>query len=407
MQENCPNCQAMLVPSVVGYLCSECGSVHRFYKTDPKNDKVSGSDHRLDSSAEPTDKSATPHHKTSGQPDQQPDHSSDHSHKHDQGMPSTKPVNKPTGGYSDDDLPTSPPAESFPRPNDDHLEPMSTPDSQANQRHDHAYHHLEPNNAEDENQPPVIDQQALTEARHYRKKLRHRLKTMVVPELPSPYGKKELNSSYDDQIDTPLPPRPADSIPKYADPYHYKDIDDKSNEPQIKENLPNMTIESVSMPHPVRNGLLIILIIALLGGATFVIMQKKQSNNSTISQAPSQTVSSPPQASTTKTNDNQDAVKRDDIRKKDLKEIATALEVYRRDTGSYPAGGDISALYPLQYTNPPYISYINYDPSSTDANKIKYGYSSDGANFKLTAKLEILTDLDAKDGIYTVTNTKN
>ena len=35
MPEICPNCQTELVPSVVGYLCSECGEVHKFYKTDP------------------------------------------------------------------------------------------------------------------------------------------------------------------------------------------------------------------------------------------------------------------------------------------------------------------------------------------------------------------------------------
>lgn len=405
MQENCPNCQATLVPSVVGYLCSECGSVHRFYKTDPDINQNNEAGHQSNSPAAPHDKSASPHHKSSEKLSHQHNHaaqydtnddqivqpsssSTKHSNRHQQSPRPTDLSSQHNEGYSERSTITAAPSD------DDHRGERTPNHPNLDDTHGH-------------DQAQAIDQQALTEARHYRKKLRHRLKTMVVPELPSPYDKEKLNSSHSDQIATPLPPRPADSIPKYADPYHYKEAGDDHQDAPAKENLPSMTIDSVSTPHPLRNGLIIVLVVALLGGATFVIMQKRQNSNSNVSQAPALAPSNTPRASATKTNDDPDAVKRDDTRKKDLKEIATALEVYHRDNGSYPAGNDISALYPLQYTNPPYISYINYDPSSTESNKIKYGYSSDGVNFKLTAKLEILTDLDAQDGIYTVVNTKN
>lgn len=406
MQENCPNCQATLVPSVVGYLCSECGSVHRFYKTNPDINQNNEAGHQSNSPAAPHDKSTSPHHKSSEGLSHQHNHTAQYDTNDDQIVQPLSPSAKHNNRHQQ-----SPPPTDLPSQHDDGYSEHSTitaaPNDDDHRHGERTSNHPNLGDTHGHDQAQAIDQQALTEARHYRKKLRHRLKTMVVPELPSPYDKEKLNSSHSDQIETPLPPRPADSIPKYADPYHYKEAGDDHQDVPAKENLPSMTIDSVSTPHPLRNGLIIVLVVALLGGATFVIMQKRQNNNTNVSQAPALAPSNTPRASATKTNDDPDAVKRDDTRKKDLKEIATALEVYHRDNGSYPAGNDISALYPLQYTNPPYISYINYDPSSTESNKIKYGYSSDGVNFKLTAKLEILTDLDAQDGIYTVVNTKN
>lgn len=97
-----------------------------------------------------------------------------------------------------------------------------------------------------------------------------------------------------------------------------------------------------------------------------------------------------------------EALERDQKRKDDLNTISAALEVYKQQEGSYPAGDDIKVIYPLQYTSPPYISYINYDPSSSETKKIKYAYQSDGATFTLAAKLENTGDQDAQDGYYIV-----
>jgi hypothetical protein len=97
---------------------------------------------------------------------------------------------------------------------------------------------------------------------------------------------------------------------------------------------------------------------------------------------------------------------RDNQRKKDLHEIADALAKYFNSKGSYPAGADIRALYPLQYTSPVYITHINYDPSSTDTEKIKYFYVSNGKTYILKAKLEDANDPDAQDGYFVQTSTQ-
>ncbi len=97
-----------------------------------------------------------------------------------------------------------------------------------------------------------------------------------------------------------------------------------------------------------------------------------------------------------------EATQRDQQRKADLTSLATALEVYKRAVGTYPAGSDISVVYALQYTTPPYISYINYDPSSSAETKIKYSYNSDGSSFTLAARLEDPADSDSQNGYYVV-----
>lgn len=97
-----------------------------------------------------------------------------------------------------------------------------------------------------------------------------------------------------------------------------------------------------------------------------------------------------------------EALKRDQTRKDDLSTISAALEVYKQQNGTYPAGDDIKVVYPLQYTTPPYIAIINYDPSSTADTKIKYAYQSDGKTFAIAAKLEDPTDKEAQNGYYIV-----
>lgn len=97
---------------------------------------------------------------------------------------------------------------------------------------------------------------------------------------------------------------------------------------------------------------------------------------------------------------------RDEARKRDLGEIATALNIYHSQNGAYPAGSDIGVLTPLQYTNPPYINQINLDPASDPAHNrpVRYSYHSDGVHFQLQAKLEDPTDRQAQNGVYTVSD---
>jgi hypothetical protein len=97
-----------------------------------------------------------------------------------------------------------------------------------------------------------------------------------------------------------------------------------------------------------------------------------------------------------------EARKRDAQRKTDLNALSAALEVYKRQEGVYPTGNDISVIYPLQYTTPPFISYVNYDPLSDDDTKIKYSYTSDGSSFTIAARLEDSTDTDNQNGYYIV-----
>jgi type II secretion system protein G len=86
---------------------------------------------------------------------------------------------------------------------------------------------------------------------------------------------------------------------------------------------------------------------------------------------------------------------RDGIRKSDLRQIQSALELYRSDQGVYP-----TTLYTVcnsSLQNPPantvtYMQKIPCDPSSTVSTAILYSYSSAGATYTLTACLENQND---------------
>lgn len=152
---------------------------------------------------------------------------------------------------------------------------------------------------------------------------------------------------------------------------------------------------------PLRNWLML--------GATVVLLLVSASvfANALHKAAPS--TSSPPTTSSTPTIQvSGDSAKRDAQRKTDLNTVAIGLEAYKKSTGAYPVGSDISVLYPLQKTAPPYIADIPNDPLTTkdeQAATIRYGYSSDGTTFTITAVLESKQDSDSKDGLYTVKNT--
>ncbi len=148
-----------------------------------------------------------------------------------------------------------------------------------------------------------------------------------------------------------------------------------------------------------------ITIVLILGVGSFLafnLLKKPTSQNT-----PQQTIASTPSASQnsspTPTNLTESA-KRDSERKDSLNTIAIALAAYKKANGTYPNGNDIEVLSALTSSNPPYLREIKTDPLSNPENGviIKYGYTSDGTKFTLTASLENKQDSDAVNGLYVV-----
>ncbi len=148
-----------------------------------------------------------------------------------------------------------------------------------------------------------------------------------------------------------------------------------------------------------------ITIVLILGVGSFLafnLLKKPTSQNT-----PQQTIASTPSASQnsspTPTNLTESA-KRDSERKDSLNTIAIALAAYKKANGTYPSGNDIEVLSALTSSNPPYLREIKTDPLSNPENGvvIKYGYTSDGTKFTLTASLENKQDSDAVNGLYVV-----
>ncbi len=140
-----------------------------------------------------------------------------------------------------------------------------------------------------------------------------------------------------------------------------------------------------------------VLCLALVAGIGAWMLARQNANRvvPAVTKTNQPQVPGPPKASS-------EAISRDQKRKDDLNTISAALEVYKQQQGRYPAGDDIKVIYPLQYTTPPYITVVNYDPSSTADVKIKYAYQSNGTSFTVAAKLEDSTDPAAQNGYYIV-----
>lgn len=93
---------------------------------------------------------------------------------------------------------------------------------------------------------------------------------------------------------------------------------------------------------------------------------------------------------------------RDGVRKSDLRQIQSALELYRSDQGAYPASGVLNTCGG-QFTDGGspaviYMQKVPCDPSTSD----HYDYSSPGANvrYSIVACLENKNDLQ-KDAANT------
>lgn len=239
---------------------------------------------------------------------------------------------------------------------------------------------------------PVVNHEASS---HYKSRLRRRLKQLIVPELPSPLNYEEITST--ERATTNHATYHASSA-LAANKSAATPTSNSTNTPTPTTQL-QPTAATKTLFQPKKIVMLVVAAILLFGAIMIIgaINRPKSSPNTTATSTPTTTTATDKSASSAQTS-------RDEQRKKDLKEISTALEVYRQEKGTYPVGNDISVVYPLQYANPPYIKYINYDPLSAETEKIKYLYESNGASFTLKAKLENSKDDEAKNGYYIVNN---
>lgn len=148
-----------------------------------------------------------------------------------------------------------------------------------------------------------------------------------------------------------------------------------------------------------------ITLIIFIGLGTFLAFSLFKPSPTTTTSPSTTTSATPKSESTSPTPSNQtDSSKRDTERKEALNDISTALSAYKKTNGTYPVGDDISVLVVLTASDPPYIDEIKDDPLN-DADSgvvVKYGYSSDGTKFTLTATLENKQDRDAVNGLYVV-----
>lgn len=216
------------------------------------------------------------------------------------------------------------------------------------------------------------------------KRAKAHIKRLVVPELPDPQDASHLLESHlVNQIELPAAAQSTKPTPKNDQP---------SPVPAA------LMTPTSSKPIDHRRPLIIFAIIAAsvaIGVGIYFLVAKpaktvENNNPSTAEQAAKRVKASA------------DKTKRDVKRKAEIKEISTALEVYKRDTGAYPIGDKIQATYVLSKANPKYISYINDDPSSTASQRMLYTYRSDGKSYIISAKLENVQDAEAIDGYYII-----
>ncbi|MBI3984613.1 MAG: prepilin-type N-terminal cleavage/methylation domain-containing protein [Candidatus Levybacteria bacterium] len=83
---------------------------------------------------------------------------------------------------------------------------------------------------------------------------------------------------------------------------------------------------------------------------------------------------------------------RDSQRKSDLRQVQSALELYRSDNGSYPVSVSNALPYDclaaMSSGSTIYMQKVPCDPTSTTYNSGKYYYNSGGTNYTIGACLE-------------------
>jgi hypothetical protein len=214
-------------------------------------------------------------------------------------------------------------------------------------------------------------------------------------------------------VDSPTPPPPPPPVPPM--PAQPEDVEPEPQTIVTPSDTPKHSIL------PILLLVLILLILMAAGGWYYYIQAKNNTplNTDTISLDPStgkvvDSTQSKDTATkdTTVSTDVTTVAGRDAKRKSDLATIKTYLEKYKTANGSYPV---TQAVVNLGESNdvvnalvPTYATALPTDPNTPT---YYYGYSSDGASFKLTARLEDTTDpAGATVGnyyLYTVVNSSS
>lgn len=399
----CPNCKSPMVHSAVGYMCPECGTLVRhseptIHSADEgqtlstqniqhtkTNQQVAAEESVLH--IEPEQHQVTHPTNTSKAPN-------DRFHRRLRARLKRLVVPELPSQFSEPELPSAlstnalPTQDATAKPEVHSDLPMQAKDSQMNRRPMRSttmsaeLHHATPdldvtdftpsqptNVSNDDKATPEEEQVASSHTRAF--------------ELAEAIAEQDMSSDQETKIGQPEPEVLPDITNTTPAPKAAQDNAKQADQSQKKQ--PSQTVLYIST--------LLAFIFVGTAGYWFVNRPKPAE-----SPQPQQTA---PAAQNT-SNVAADVLKRDQTRKDDLNSISAALEVYKQQQGTYPVGDDIKVVYPLQYTTPPYISYVNYDPSSTDTEKIKYAYKSDGETFTIAAKLENAGDPDAQDGYYIV-----
>lgn len=457
MQPPCPNCETPLASSSVGFLCTNCGKAYRYTDPDPELDPLAptppanhhnyASSHTADQTGsdyadhesfrsptaspkpdelpsqlapEPDFQSAQiiNHHWTShaSQRDRhrQPQHdhsSSDYNsaatHQSDDSLSSPAPRLYPVTAPIDHEAPAKAPSEADPNwPTPDGHRTTDAGETPSAQEYEPTAHDTEPDADEAASygphkpSPHILDVTGAADNQAYTPHSPLTDRHDYVEQVHELDDTPELLPSF---VDThglePTPGTPSTTTQPL--PTTAQQLDDKSAALARAEAL----LASASTPSTEARSnknlyLIVGTIVALIimSVAAFTIL-KPPTSSTTVSVSPS--ASSP---SVAPTNTQSAAGKRDTQRKDDLNALSVALAAYQKATGSYPVGSDISALTPLTTATPPYIKAISLDPQSDEANGvvIRYGYTSDGKTFTLTATLENKNDPDGKNGLYIV-----
>lgn len=274
--------------------------------------------------------------------------------------------------------------------------------------HNPDYKPLKPPAVQPQDLPTIINHHRSS---HYQKRLDQRLNELAVAELPAPEPEILLEEKTRPlEIVAPPPLQSSNAQPSRlpeqtpAAPTPTKPVinpDRATAQADLLLSTAQSSQTKGSQSRPIRIWAMGAASLGLIIFSGFILTQSLTQGRTTPSATPTPTLSpTPAQAA--------ESSQRDAQRKTDLNLIAVGLEAYKKSQGAYPVGDTITVLYSLQKTSPPYIEAIPNDPLTRDSTTaaLRYGYTSDGTSFTLTAILENKQDADLKDGLYSVKNTR-
>lgn len=228
----------------------------------------------------------------------------------------------------------------------------------------------------------------------FSKRMKSRLARLIVPELPDPQDAAHLLENHHqsqtlNSIDTDTAPPQTSQV--QAIPTNTLGNDEHISQSNTASQLHHNSTGRLNYRRPLIIFAVCAAVAVMAAGAYFILTRPSKPDTISTEQTTKPVVDEASEKS-----------KRDIKRKADIKEIATALEIYKKDTGAYPVGTSITATYVMSKSTPKYISYVNEDPQSTKTKPVLYSYRSEGTSFILSAKLENSNDAEAIDGYYII-----